>query len=169
VPRPADHAGLQLEVQPGGHQRVVEARHHDDLVHERVVRTPPPAQFLAQRALLILGHVLDDQHLEVGPAGVGPFVRVRLATVGLILGSRVPGRATVVGVGGQGPVEPGHHRRAPVVLAGREEPPDLLEGVRAGKRPVPLDGPEQVKRFGDRLGQLVDGTSLAERQGELRG
>ena len=64
-----DHAGLQLEVQPGGHQRVVEARYHDDLVGELVVRPAPAAEFLAQRALLLLGHVLDDQHLEVGPFG----------------------------------------------------------------------------------------------------
>ena len=44
----ADHARLQPEVQPRGHQCVVEARHDDDLVDELIVRATPPAQLLAQ-------------------------------------------------------------------------------------------------------------------------
>ena len=39
----ADHARLQPEVQPRGHDRLVETGHHDDLVDELVIRaTPPP-------------------------------------------------------------------------------------------------------------------------------
>ena len=45
----ADHARLQPEVQPRGHDRVVETGHHDDLVDELVVRAAPPPQLLAQR------------------------------------------------------------------------------------------------------------------------
>ena len=61
----ADHARLQREVQPGGQHRLVEARHDDDLVHERVVPAPPPADLLPQRPLLRLAEVIDDQDLEI--------------------------------------------------------------------------------------------------------
>ena len=167
----ADHARLQPEVQPRGHQRVVETRHHDDLVHELVVRAAPPAEFLAQRALLVLGHVLHDQDLEVGPlgAGAGLVGLARLAAVGVVLGVGVPGLAAPVGVGGQRPVDPGHHRRAPVVLTGREQPAHLVEGLHAREGPEPLDGREDIQRLGDRVGQLLDRTLLGTVQGQLGG
>ena len=38
----ADHARLQPEVQPRGHDRLIETGHHDDLVDELVVRAAPP-------------------------------------------------------------------------------------------------------------------------------
>ncbi len=162
----ADHAGLQLEVQPGGHHRVVEARHHDYFVGELVVRSAPAAEFLAQRALLLLGHVLDDQHLEVGPVGPGRVSRAAVGLVEVVVELGVPD-LPVVGIAGQGPVEPGHDRRAPVVLPGCEQPPDLLVGRHAGKGPEPLDGPEEFELRGHRLGQRLEGTLLAAGQRQL--
>ncbi len=67
----AHHARLQPVVQPRGHDRVLQAGHHDDLVDERVIRAAPPPQLLAQRALLRLADVLDHEDLEVRPVGPG--------------------------------------------------------------------------------------------------
>ena len=165
----ADHARLQLEVQPRGHHRVVETRHHDDLVEELVVRAAPPAQLLAQCALLVLGHVLDDQDFEVWPVLTALVGRAYLVLIGLIVGVGVPAGAAPVGVGGQRPVDPGHHGRTPVVFTGREQPAHPVEGLHTGKGPEPLDRREHVKRSGDRVGQLLDRTLLGAGQGQLSG
>ena len=167
----ADHTRLKPEVQPRGHQRVVEARHHDDLVDELIVGAAPPPEFLAKGALLVLGHVLHDQDLEVGPLGAsaGLVGLARLVVVGVVLGVGVPGLAAPVGVGGQRPVDPGHHGRAPVVLTGREQPAHPVEGLHARERPEALDGREDIQRFGNGFGQLLDRMLLGTVQGQLGG
>ena len=165
----ADHARLQPEVQPRGHDRVVETGHHDDLVDERVVRAAPPPQLLAQRALLLLGQVLDDENLEVRPVTAELLRRAGVAFVCVIFGTQIPGLAAAVGLGDQGPVGPAHHGGEPVVLTGGEQPLHLLEGLRAGKRPESLDRPEDIQQPGHRLGQLLDGTLLGVGQGQLSG
>ena len=160
-----DHARLQVEVDPRGDDRVLEAGHHDDLVDELVVRPAPPPQFFAQRALLLLGHVLDDEHLEVRPVTAELLRRVAVAFVGVVFGTHIPGLTVAVRLGDQGPVGPAHHGGEPVVLTGGEEPPHLSVGLRAGERPEPLDRPEDVQQPGHRLGQLLDGTLLGRRPG----
>ncbi len=167
----ADHARLKPEVEPRGHQGVVETRHHHDLVDELIVRAPPPPEFLAQRAFLVLGHVLHDQDLEIGPLrpGAGLVGLARFVVVAVVLGVGVPGLAAPVGVGGQRPVDPGHHGRAPVVLTGREQPAHPVEGLHAGEGPEALDGREDIQRFGDGSGQLLDRMLLGTVHGQLGG
>jgi hypothetical protein len=102
----AHHARLEPEVEPGGHDRVVHAGHHDDLIDERVVRAAPAAQLLAQHAFLRLAQVLDDQDLEIGPVGPGRLGPVDVAALaGVVIGAQVPGLAAPVGIGGQRPVD----------------------------------------------------------------
>ena len=91
----ADHARLEIEVEPRGHDRVVETGDHHDLVAERIVRAAPAAHLLAQRLLLLLGHVLDDQDLEVRPVGAG---LLRRTGVGVLLGAQVQGLVVAVGI-----------------------------------------------------------------------
>ena len=165
----ADHARLQPEVQPRGHNRLVEAGHHDDLVDELVIRAAPPPQLFPQRVLLLLGQVLDDENLEIRPVTAELLRRAGIAIVGVIFGAQIPGLTAAVGLGDQGPVGPAHHRGEPVVLTGGEEPLHLPEDLRAGKRPESLDRPEDIQQPGHRLGQLLDGTLLGAGQGQLSG
>ena len=161
----ADHARLQPEVQPRGHHRLVETGHHDDLVDELVVRAAPSPQLFPQRALLLLGQVLDDENLEIGPVTAELPRRVAFAFVCIIFGPQIPGLTAAVGLGDQGPVGPAHDCGEPVVVTGGEEPLQLLEGLRAGKRPEALDRPENIQQPGHRLGQLLDGPLLGLGQG----
>ena len=165
----ADHARLQPEVQPGGHNRLVETGHHDDLVDELVVRSPPPPQLFPQRALLLLGQVLDDENLEVRPVTAELLRGVAFAFVCVIFGTQIPGLTAAVGLGDQCPVGPAHHCGEPVVLAGGEEALHLVVGLRAGKRPETLDRPENIQQPGHRLGQLLGGTLPGVGQGQLGG
>ena len=96
----ADHAGLQPEVQPGGHKRVLQAVEHDDLIDERVVWAAPLPHLLEQRALLLLGHVLDDQHLEVRPVLPDLLPRVDHEVEGVVVGGQVPDWAAAERIGG---------------------------------------------------------------------
>ena len=165
----ADHARLQPEVQPRGHHRLVKTGHHDDLIGEPVVRATPSPQLFPQRVLLLLGQVLDDENLEIGPVTAELLGRAGIALVGVIFGAQIPGVTAAVGLGDQRPVGPAHHGGEPVVLAGGEEPLHVLEGLRAGKRPETLDRPEDIQQSGHRLGQLLDGTLLGAGQGQLGG
>ena len=165
----ADHARLQPEVQPRGHNRLVETGHHDDLVDELVVRATPPPQLFPQRALLLLGQVLDDENLEIRPVTPELLRRVGTAIVCVIVGMRIPGPTAPVGLGDQGPVGPAHDFGEPVVLSGGEEPLHLPVGLRAGERPETLDRPENIQQAGHRLGQLLGGTLLGLGQGQLSG
>lgn len=51
--------------------------------------TAPPVR-LAQRALLLLGHVLDDQDLEIGPVSAGPLPRIGVAIGCMVFTTEVP-------------------------------------------------------------------------------
>ena len=163
----ADHACLQPEVQPRGHDRLVEAGHHDDLVDELVVRAPPPPQLFPQRALLLPGQVLDDENLEVRPVTAELLRRVAVAFVCVVFGTQIPGLTAAVRLGDQCPVGPAHHGGEPVEITGGEEPLHLLIGLRAGERPEPLDRSEDIQQPGHRLGQLPSGTLLVVGQGQL--
>ena len=165
----ADHARLQPEVQPRGHERLVKTGHHDDLIDELVIRAAPPPQLFPQRVLLLLGQVFDDENLEVGPVTPELLRRAGIALVGVIFGPQIPGLTAAVGLGDQRPVGPAHYGGEPVVLAGGEEPLHILEGLRAGKRPETLDRGEDIQQPGHRLGQLLDGTPLCAGQGQLSG
>ena len=165
----ADHARLQPEVQPRGHERLVETGHHDDLIDELVIRAAPPPQLFPQRVLLLLGQVLDDENLEIRPVTAELLGRAGIALVGVIFGAQIPGLTAAVGLGDQGPVGPAHHGGEPVVLTGGEEPLHILEGLRAGKRPETLDRPENIQQPGHRLGQLLDRTPLGAGEGQLSG
>jgi hypothetical protein len=46
----ADDAGLEVDVEEHGDQRLVEARHHHQVIGELVVRPPHPRQVVADRA-----------------------------------------------------------------------------------------------------------------------
>ena len=164
-----DHARLQPEVQPRGHHRLVETGYHDDLVDELVIRATPAPQFLPQRAFLLLGQVLDDEHLEVRPGAAELLRRAGIAVVSVVFGALVPGLAAAVGLRDKRPVGPAHDRGEPDVLAGGEEPLQHPDGRRAGERPESLDRPEHVQQPGHRLGQLPEGTLLAAGQGQLGG
>ena len=61
----ADHHRLQVDVEPRGDQRLVAARHHDQLVDELVVGAAPAAHLRCGAAFLRLGHRLDHEYLEV--------------------------------------------------------------------------------------------------------
>ena len=165
----ADHARLQPEVQPRGHHRLVEAGHHDDLIDELVIRPTPAPQLFPQRVLLLLGQVLDDENLEIGPVTAELLGRAGIAIVGVIVGAQVPGVTAAVGLGDQGPVGPAHDGGEPVVLTGGEEPLQLSEDLRAGKRPESLDRPENVQQPGHRLDRPFNGTLLGTGQGQLSG
>jgi hypothetical protein len=165
----ADHARLQPVVQPRGHDRVLQAGHHDDLVDERVIRAAPPFQLLAQRALLRLAHVLDHQDLEVLPVGPGQLHGIPAAIVGVVLAAQVPGLVAADRVGSQRAVNRTHQRGEPVVLAGGVQPPDLLEGLHAGEGPEPLDRPEDLKQSRYGLTQLLDGSLLGTGEHQLGG
>ena len=166
----ADHARLQPEVQPRGHHRLVETGHDDDLVDELVIRATPPPQLFPQRVLLLLGQVLDDENLEIGPVAAELLGRAGIAIVGVIIfGPQIPGVTAAVGLGDEGPVGPAHYGGEPDVLAGGEEPLQLPEDLRAGKRPESLDRPEDIQQPGHRLGQLLDGPLPGLGQGQLSG
>ena len=164
----ADQARLQPVVQPRGHDRVVKARDHDDLVDERIIGAAPPPELLTQRALLLLRQVLDDQDLEIGP-GRGLIHRMDGAIECVIFSAQVPDLAPAEGIGGQRAVDAAHQRGKPVVLARREQAPRPLEGRRAGKGPESLDGPEHVEQPGYRLAQLLDGMLPGAGQQEQSG
>src|ERR1700733_2592473 len=99
----ADYAGLQREVQPRGHDRFVETGHDHDLEDELVVRAARLAQLLAQRALLLLGYVLDDQHLEVGPVPAGLLAWMSIPVRCLVRAAEVAHLAGTEGVSDEGP------------------------------------------------------------------
>ena len=165
----ADHARLQPEVQPRGQERVVEAGHHDDLIEERVIRAPPPPQLLAQRVLLSLGQVLDDENLEIGPVAPGLLYRAGIAIVFVTFGTQINGLTAAVGLGDQGPVGLADHGGEPDVLIVGEEPVHLPVDVRAGKRPESLDRPQDIQQPGHRPGQPLDRALLGAGQGQLSG
>ena len=165
----ADHARLQPEVQPRGHNRLVEAGHHDDLIDERVIRAAPPPQLLAQRGLLLLGQVLDDENLEIGLVTAELLRRASVMIVFVIFGTQIDGLAAAVGLGDQGPVGPADHRGEPGVLVVGEEPVHLPVDVRAGKRPESLDRPQDIQQPGHRPGQPLDRALLSVGQGQLSG
>ena len=119
--------------------------------------------------LLLFGHVLDDQDLEVGPVGPRLLHRMGGAIQGLILGTEVPGLAGAERVGGQRAVDPAHQGGEPVVLTRGEQPAHLAEGRHAGEGPEPLDGPEDIEQVGDGLAQLLKGTMLRPGQHQLSG
>jgi len=163
------YARLQSEVQPGGHERVVEAGHHHDLIHERVIRAAPSPQFLPQRALLFVGHILDDENLEVGTVRPGLRRRAGLVIVCVVPDPWLRALAVEVGLGDKGPVGLCYQRGKPIIRIGGEQPPNLAVGLCSGKRPESLDRPEDVKQLGYRLDQLLDGTLLRLGAGELNG
>jgi hypothetical protein len=115
----------------------------------------------------VLGHVLDDQDLEVRAVVAAVLHRMGGVVQGIVFGAQVPGVAAAVGVGGQRPVDPPHQHGEPVVLARREQPPHLLEGRHAGEGPEPLDGAEEVEQPGDGLVQVLDRTVLGRGQQQL--
>ena len=152
----ADHDCLEPEVQPCRHDRVVEAGNHDDLVDERVIRAAQPPHLLAQRAFLLLGHVLDDEDLKVWPVRPGLLRRVDQPVDGLVLGSHVQDVAAAVGAGRQRAIDLAHQAGEPAVVACRQQPPQLLDGLRAREGPQPFDRPERVEQPGYRLERLLE-------------
>ncbi len=91
------------------------------------------------------------------------------AIVAVILAAQLPGLVTAEGVGGQRAVDRAYQRGEPVVLAGGEQPPRLLEGLHAGEGPESLDRPEDVKQSRYGLAQLLDGPLLGTSQYQLDG
>ena len=160
----ADHAGLQVRVQPRGDNSVLGAADHDQFVAEVIARPAPAADLLAQGMLLRRSQRLDQEHLEVRPArggllggrgqGAGPLI------VAIRLGPLLAG---AVGLRDQGPVDPGHRPRE-LVIAGRgEQVPGVPAGFRAWEGPVPLDGGEDVEHGGDRRSEAIGRRLTAER------
>ena len=76
---PPDHHRLQVDVEPRGDQRLVAAGHHHELVDEFVVGAAPLANLVAQRPFLGVGHLLDDEHLEVRDGRAPPRSDLRVA------------------------------------------------------------------------------------------
>jgi hypothetical protein len=165
----ADDARLQPEVQPCGHDRLVETGHHDDLVDELVIRATPPPQLFPQRVLLLLGQVLDDEDLEIRPVTAELLYGTGIAIVGVIFGTHIEGLTAAVGLGDQGAVGPAHYGGEPAVITGGEELLQLLEDACAGKRPKSFDRPQNIKQPGHRLDQPLDRTLLGAGQGQLSG
>ena len=144
-----DHTGLDVEVDSSGDDCVLVTRHHDHLVDEFVVGSAPCAELLAQGTFLGLGHVLDDQHLEVRPR-VG-LDRCDGLPVQRLLdgGGHRPGDPVPIGIGDQTTVDAGHRPGEPGVLTGREQPSALMEGQWARVGPVPFDRRQFVEQAGD--------------------
>ena len=125
--------------------------HHDQFVDELVVGAAPAANLLAQRAFLRLGHLLDDQHLEVRAAparltAAVPACADRREHVGLVEPGGVD-VAAAVRLGGQRAVDARHGVGELVVAARGEQPlhPGELRRARVG--PVGLQrgqGGQQV-------------------------
>ena len=117
--------------------------------------------------LLLLGHVLDDQHLEVGPVFPDLLHRLDHAVEGVVVGVQIGCPSGAERIGGQRIVDVGDQCGEPVVLARREQAPDLLERSDAGERPEPLDGPEYVEQAVDGVAQSVDRAVLGPGQHQL--
>ena len=104
-----DHHRLQVHVEPRGDQRLVTAGHHDKFVDEFVVRATPLADLVAQRTFLGVGHLLDDEHLEVRAFALGLGLTFELPRVGRkhvqLIGAGVLDIAGAVRLLGQRPVD----------------------------------------------------------------
>ncbi len=96
-----DHDALDVVIEQHRDQRVLEARHDDDVVDEVVLR---PAQFanpLAQAPRLLVAALVDEQHLEVGPLVMLLVVEL-FVFLGVVLDLRAQvDRARAVGAAGQ--------------------------------------------------------------------
>ena len=147
---PADHAGLQVEVQQHRHRPRLRSSGRRRLVDERVVGPAQAPQLFAQGTFLRTGHVIDDQHFEVGSGlpvvlmaqYVGAAERFTVEVLG------GPLSAVAIGVRDQRAVDPGDEPGEAVVLSRSEQPPPVLECLHPGKRPVDLDRRQHVEQVG---------------------
>jgi hypothetical protein len=164
---PADHHGLQIDVQPCRDERLVATGHDHQFVGELVVGAPPIADLVAQRPLLRFGHRLDDQHLEIQLIGIGDRLLFELPGVGredvLVVQTDRVDVAGAVRIRGQRPVDPRHGARELVVLPRREEALGSGELRCAGVRPIRLQRGELRQQVGDERGVLLRAVSRCGR------
>ncbi|WP_254207285.1 hypothetical protein [Nocardia alni] len=148
---PPDHHRLQVDVESCGDEGLVPAGHHDQLVHELVVRTPPLADLVAQRPFLVLAHMLDDQHLEIRTVALGGLLLLELPRIGRehvqVVGAGVLHIARAVRLRGERTVDPHDRLRELVIAAGGEKPLHTGELRRSRIGPVGLERTE----FGQQL------------------
>ena len=160
----AHHDGLDVVVEQDSDQRVLEARHHHRLIDEGVLGAAHPGQAGAQPALLMLAHLVNQQHLEIGPGQRARLDRQGRLVLDLLGVAVVAGKrdgAASIGAGGQrtnhAPDREGQILPAPVV----ELAAHVVEGGQAREGPVHLDR-------GQRLEQLLGAPGQLRRTGVLR-
>jgi hypothetical protein len=119
------------------------AGHHHELVDEFVVGASPLADLVAQRPLLVLCHLLDDEHLEIGTVALRRrLVFEELARVGRehvqVVGTGVVHVPRAVRLGGQRAVDLAHRLCELVVATGGKKSLHSCEVGRAGIGPIGL-------------------------------
>ena len=163
-----DDDGLQVDVEPRGDQRLVAAGDDDQFVAELIVRATPAANFLAKRAFLRFGHLLDDQHLEVQVLGGPDGVLLQGARIDRehvrVVHPRGVDLAAAVRLGGQSAIDARNGVGELVVVAGHELALHLGELRCAGVGPVGLQrgqGGQQALAYADVLVLQVAGGGRA--------
>ena len=164
----AHHDGLDVVVEQHRDQRVLKARHHDRLVLEGIFRPPHALHVGPQPAFLMLVHVIDDQHLEVGLGHRARLGREHRLVVLLVLFGAVLVDRNVpppIGARGERPQCAMHRKCKLLVMAGGILAAHVVEGLHPRKRPVGLDhlqrGPKHLDALFQR-GHLPFRAALSE-------
>ena len=152
----ADNDGLDVVVEEHRHQRILQRWHHHRFVDEGILRAAHPRHVVAQPALLMLVHIVDDQHFKIRLRHRACLGRQHGLVVMLVLVDRIALQRNVppsVGPGGQRPRDAPDAERQIVEIAVLELAAHVLEGGHAGKGPIGFDHGERRKDSVDLLAQ----------------
>jgi hypothetical protein len=122
---PPDHHRLQVDVEPRRDESLVSAGHHHKLVDEFVVRASPFADLVTQRMFLGFGHLLDNEHFEIGTVALCFCLTLELTRIGRehvqVIGAGILDVSRAVRLRGQGAVDLPDRLGELVVAAGSEK------------------------------------------------
>ncbi len=170
----ADDDGLDVEVGVDRDQRVLDALHDQQLVEERIVRSPGVAHPGLEGRLLQRPHGVDHQHLEIG-AAVRQLLSQMLGGLdlalgfgGLLRGAQRDG-PTAVGVAAQGADDAAGERAEIAIVLGVEQAPQAGDRVAAGKHPIAFDRLQEIERLGHAVAQSRQVTLVGGGLGEPQG
>jgi hypothetical protein len=129
-------------------QRVLKARHDHRFVYELIFVAAHPLQAHAQPTLLLIGHPVDDQHLEIGfSEGAGFEREIVVDLIGLAVVAAERDRSAAIGTGGQRTRDPADGEFEVLDVAMLEQPAEVIEGGWTRKRPVGLDRCKRVEKL----------------------
>ena len=141
-----DHHRLDGVVEQRRDQRVLDTRHEQRLVDEAVLRAAHAAQGLALQILLLLGQLIDDQHLEIGALALDRalvLLALFLFLLALGLGHL---RAAPIAVAQHLADDSGDRLGEFGVLVFTEEVAEPMEQAVAGIGPVELDRTQHLQQ-----------------------